>query len=422
MLSSEKIEKHDATATDDPDEIPSKRMKSVAENENNSNGIIATNSTTEENAETDKPKRIPKRKFALLMGFSGSGYYGMQINKEFPTIELDLFRALRKLGVINAEEAVTPGLFDFQRAARTDKGVSAVKQVCSLKIAEPESISDFILKLNEELPEKIRVFNLIRATKGFDAKNACSHRTYAYMCPSFAFAHVDEVTSEAFRMPADRLKEIDDILSIYCGTHNFFNFTSNREHTDNSCQRYIMDCHCVPNLYVADEIEFVTIIVRGQSFMLHQIRKMIGLCIGIVRGLCDKMLIQKAWESNKRFDIPKAPGLGLLLEEVHYDHYNKRYEKTHAPMCWKSMEDEVERFRRDSILPVIVKGEKVDRSMFNWLQTLSLHTFDVGRQKYPLKDQSEIAKALELVESIKEQKNSEAAEEKNLTAESEVER
>lgn len=43
----------------------------------------------------------------------------------------------------------------FQRAARTDKGVSAAENLISLKM---ELADDTIPKLNEMLPKQIRVF------------------------------------------------------------------------------------------------------------------------------------------------------------------------------------------------------------------------------------------------------------------------
>lgn len=49
--------------------------------------------------------------------------------------------------------------------------------------------------------------------------------------------------------------------------------------------------------------------------MLHQIRKMVGLAIAVVRGLAPESVISKAWQED-RLDIPVAPGLGLVLEEV----------------------------------------------------------------------------------------------------------
>ena len=55
--------------------------------------------------------------------------------------------------------------------------------------------------------------------------------------------------------------------------------------------------------------------VKGQSFMLHQIRKMIGMAIAVVRGDTDESVIVESWNTD-RIDIPRAPGLGLMLEEV----------------------------------------------------------------------------------------------------------
>ena len=57
--------------------------------------------------------------------------------------------------------------------------------------------------------------------------------------------------------------------------------------------------------------------------MLHQIRKMIGMAIAVVRGQCSEENLRKTWETL-RIDIPRAPGLGLMLDEIHYDRYRLR--------------------------------------------------------------------------------------------------
>lgn len=49
--------------------------------------------------------------------------------------------------------------------------------------------------------------------------------------------------------------------------------------------------------------------------MQHHIRKMIGLAIAILRGYTVEETILKAFKKDP-LDIPKAPGLGLMLEEV----------------------------------------------------------------------------------------------------------
>lgn len=52
--------------------------------------------------------------------------------------------------------------------------------------------------------------------------------------------------------------------------------------------------------------------------MLHQIRKMIGMTVAVVRGQADLKILEATW-GMERVDIPRAPGLGLMLEEIHYD-------------------------------------------------------------------------------------------------------
>lgn len=58
--------------------------------------------------------------------------------------------------------------------------------------------------------------------------------------------------------------------------------------------------------------------------MLHQIRKMIGLIMAINRGLANSQFIAEALTENYVY-LPIAPGLGLVLEEQHFDNYNKKF-------------------------------------------------------------------------------------------------
>ncbi|CAI8054457.1 tRNA pseudouridine synthase A [Geodia barretti] len=66
---------------------------------------------------------------------------------------------------------------------------------------------------------------------------------------------------------------------------------------------------------IAKKVEFMTLKVKGQSFMIHQIRKMVGLVIAIVRGFAPETTLVEAFQNGK-VDIPRAPALGLLLENV----------------------------------------------------------------------------------------------------------
>lgn len=58
----------------------------------------------------------------------------MQRNPGALTIEEELLKAMLKHKWITEEAFNTPQILMFQRAARTDKGVSACRQVVSLKM------------------------------------------------------------------------------------------------------------------------------------------------------------------------------------------------------------------------------------------------------------------------------------------------
>lgn len=330
------------------------------------------NAVEEKRALIETP-RVKRRKCAVLVCYSGQGYLGLQRNPGMKTIEEDLFVSMLKAGVITNEAFNLPKIIEFQRAARTDKGVSAVKQVLSLKLP----LEVCLKTVNSHLPEQIRMVSIKRATKGFNCKGNCDARTYSYMMPTFAFSPQDEPLSEDYRIPSSVIESTNKVLETFLGTHNYHNFTSRKKPLDPSAKRYVISFTC-GDPFIIDDMEFVILKVKGQSFMLHQIRKMVGLTIAIVRGLTSIETLTRAY-GEERLDIPVAPGIGLVLEEVHYDRYNQRFgnDGIHESIEWSDVEDELEEFKKKFILPTIVKAEKEDKSMLVWLNSLPLHSFDV---------------------------------------------
>lgn len=328
--------------------------------------------------QNEDEKRYPKKKVVLLMMYSGKGYYGMQRNtgnSQFRTIEDDLVTALVKSGCIPEDHGDTMKKMSFQRCARTDKGVSAAGQVVSLKL---RLIDDIIEKINEHLPAQIRVLGLKRVTQGFNAKNNCDARTYSYMLPTVAFSQKDYDQNKitAFRLEAETLQRVNRLLSLYIGTHNFHNFTSQKAPSDASARRYITEMAC-GKPFIRSDCEFAVITVRGQSFMLHQIRKMIGLVIAVIKGYAKEDVMERSWGQDK-VDVPKAPGLGLVLERVHFDRYNKRFggDGLHERLEWDQEEKAIKAFKEAHIYPTIVETECQEGSMVSWMATLPIHDFE----------------------------------------------
>lgn len=80
------------------------------------------------------PNRFMKGKVALLVGYVGTAYRGLQINPGVETIEKVLEEAVADAGGISEENRSNLQKISWQRAARTDKGVHAAMNVISLKM------------------------------------------------------------------------------------------------------------------------------------------------------------------------------------------------------------------------------------------------------------------------------------------------
>jgi tRNA pseudouridine38-40 synthase len=89
------------------------------------------------------------------------------------------------------------------------------------------------------------------------------------------------------------MERLNTILGKYVGTHNFHNFTARIKAEDPSAKRYILSFEACEVIEV-EGMQFVRCTVLGQSFMLHQIRKMIGMAIAIMRGCAPESIIDTA--------------------------------------------------------------------------------------------------------------------------------
>lgn len=322
-----------------------------------------------------KPVGLPdrKRKVALLISYNGKGYYGLQCNPGFKSIEGELCRALLNVGVIPQDHHDKIQKMSFQRAARTDKGVSAASNVVSLKMLL--NVENLLEKINEQLPPEIRLMDCKRTVNSFNSKNFCDSRTYIYLIPTLAFAPVEQVVDYSYRTTPEIMEQVNKVLKKYLGTHRFHNFTSGIKAEEGTARRYIKYIEC-GEPFIRNDVEFAVISVWGQSFMMHQIRKMIGLSIAIVKGYCGEDAIDKAWNPEK-LDIPKAPGLGLVLEKLHFDGYNKRYgnDGQHEALDWSSIQDKLDKFKEERIFSEIIKTEIEECSMMGWCATLHRHSY-----------------------------------------------
>ncbi|KOS19001.1 tRNA pseudouridine synthase 1 [Escovopsis weberi] len=405
--------------------------------------------------EIDAEERRPKRKVAVMIGYAGTGYKGMQLNGEEETIERDLFRAFVAAGAISKANADDPRKSSLARCARTDKGVHAAGNVISLKLIIEDE--DIVERINGALPPQIRVWGIQRTNNSYNCYQYCDSRWYEYLMPSYcllpphpqsylghrvaeinrergaedeararladvegfweqveerdirpildrldpevraavlANAHSEETSAgevketgkedgeeespkkdgevesgdteageakpedaskedaaaaekpkrrelgpvdialkgikaayvaakRRYRVTPERLQRLQDALRRYEGTNNFHNYTVQKSFSDPSSKRHIKSFVVNPRAVIIGDTEWISLKVHGQSFMMHQIRKMVGLATLVARCGTAVERIDESY-GRAKMAIPKMPGLGLLLERPVFENYNRR--------------------------------------------------------------------------------------------------
>ncbi|CAH2036730.1 unnamed protein product [Thlaspi arvense] len=165
------------------------------------------------------------------------------------------------------------------------------------------------------------------------------------------------------------------ILSNYVGSHNFHNFTTRTKAADPAANRYILSFNADTVIHL-DGKDFVKCEVVGQSFMLHQIRKMIGLAVAVMRNFAPESVIQTAFKKDVRIVVPMAPEVGLYLDECFFTSYNKRFKGSHDEVSMEEYKEIAEEFKWKHVYSHIGSAEEKDGIVAIWLHSLN-------RRNYP---------------------------------------
>ena len=176
----------------------------------------------------------------------------------------------------------------------------------------------------------------------FDARKCCEARRYRYIVPANILYKTKNknATCESIMDLRKRLKKV---LLQWGGTHSFHNFTNwKKPETNNarekedrekdeedqdssSCFRHILRCH-VEDVIQHNQCDFVVISIKGQSFLYHQIRKMMGATIGVMnQSLPGDYITEALKEGDVTMEVPLAPAEGLVLVNASYSKYVSKH-------------------------------------------------------------------------------------------------
>jgi tRNA pseudouridine38-40 synthase len=238
----------------------------------------------------------------LTIEYAGTRYSGWQIQKNARTIQGEIDRAVRALGV---------GAFELYGSGRTDAGVHALAQVAHLDADLSLAPEAFRRALNEELPSDICVLAMERVRHRFHARHDAVARSYLYQIArrKTAFAKpfvwwVKEPLS---------IEVMREVARSFVGFHDFRSF-SDDDPTEKSTEV------AVETLDIHDDEDLIVVHVEGSHFIWKMVRRLVGVLVAVGRG--DLSPADAVACLSTRSELPArltAPAAGLFLERVYYD-------------------------------------------------------------------------------------------------------
>lgn len=340
-----------------------------------------------------------KRKVGLVIGYNGGGYFGLQYNKDLRTIEKDIMEVLLETECISEANANDPQKIGLKACSRTDKGVHASFNLVSAKIIREPTEQVFSDLRNALGKRGILLYKMVRLPKRFVGHKTARSRVYKYVLPTFFLqeGHFDEDwrkmdtgepvkdrskvsrtyhhsdTDQIRGYRSDAIDILREMMQCYIGTNNYHNFTV--KSTQGDVRRFMRSID-VSRPFVSNDVEYVEVTIHGQSFLLHQIRKMVSFAV--LNCKYSRESYRRNFElalSPANVHVPKCPSQYLFLSHVFFEYYNSKSKEEDRI---EVDEEEKRRFEEEKIYPSVLAEE----NLLEWLKYFDAVHFH--HEQFPL--------------------------------------
>lgn len=276
-----------------------------------------------DDAKTDRAFQTWK----LTLAYDGTDFQGWQVQPGLPTIQGELQAAL---GRVTGESPLPQG------SGRTDAGVHALAQVASFTLRAPIPAENLHRALNRTLPPSIRISEACTVPSTFHARHSAVAKTYEYrifretICPPFLARYV-------YACPwVHDVEKLQSCAQFFEGEHNFQSFAANDP--DLSERNDLTDEPAAESALKIAPLSTVRTIyssmwelrpgkagtllvyrVRGNGFLHHMVRNLVGTMLDVGRGHLAIEDISSIFAARDRSAAgPTAPARGLFLHSVEY--------------------------------------------------------------------------------------------------------
>ena len=277
---------------------------------------------------TDPTESTPAlQTWKLTLAYDGTDFSGWQIQPGEPTIQGELQAAL---GRVSGESPLPQG------SGRTDAGVHALGQVASFSLQAAIPPSNLLRALNRTLPPSIRVLEARVVPAFFHARHSSVAKTYEYrvfresICPPFLARY-----ALACPWPMN-LHALQTAAKLFEGQHDFLSFAATDPDLASRSMPPGTEPHpawqprttppAVRTLFSSswtqeqcDAGDLLVYRVRGNGFLHHMVRNLVGTMLDVGRGRLNADAIPGILAARARAAAgPTASAQGLFLLSVEY--------------------------------------------------------------------------------------------------------
>ena len=266
------------------------------------------------------------RTLKITLAYDGSEFHGWQIQPGVTTVQGTLADCIKRL---TGEDGLPQG------SGRTDAGVHALAQVASVRLESSIPGRNLIVALNDMLPPSVRVTSVEEVDDSFHARHSATAKTYRYriyrdaICPPFLARYVYH---DPYPLNEEALMRSSEHV---VGTNDFTSFAASdpdRNARIAEGQKGAEDTQGISNVRTIHSSQWVrteeelTYTVRGNGFLHHMVRNLVGTFLQVGKGALKAEDVPKILEACDRSAAgPTAPACGLYLVSVEYQTWPRKH-------------------------------------------------------------------------------------------------
>lgn len=243
-------------------------------------------------------------RYALGIEYDGARFCGWQRQSHSSSVQESVEKAI----TVVANHPVT-----VICAGRTDTGVHARGQVAHFDSPSDRSERQWVLGINSNLPDAVRVLWVRAVDDGFHARFGAFARTYQYKIVNRWVRPAIGVSYYGWcRDPLDATR-MNEAAGVLQGRHDFGAFRA----TGCSAQHAVRE---VTAICVSRDKDIVRIDITANAFLYHMVRNIVGSLVMVGTGEKSVQWFTDVFEGRDRMlaGVTAEPQ-GLCLMNVRYD-------------------------------------------------------------------------------------------------------